>query len=121
MHEHLCEAVNPRGNDVVQRCREIRGQFPSARSSPSPGSSSSAWGDRVRALKNIPPVLHFVWESGPSVVFWNIAIRIVVAFLPVGIGIIGRFIIDGVNRIRFHQPLPQDSGGWSAARWRWRC
>jgi ATP-binding cassette subfamily B protein len=69
-------------------------------------SSGSAWADRVRALKNVPPVLHFVWESGPTVVFWNIAIRIVVAFLPVGVGIIGRFIIDGVNRIRLHQPLP---------------
>ena len=46
-------------------------------------------------------------SPGPAVVFWNITIRIVVAFLP------GRhrhhrpaFIIDGVNRIRFHQPLP---------------
>jgi ATP-binding cassette, subfamily B, bacterial len=67
---------------------------------------ASAWGDRVRALKNVPQVLHFVWESGPSVVFWNIAIRVLVAFLPVGIGIIGRFIIDGVNRIRMHQALP---------------
>ena len=62
------------------------------------GSGGSAWADRVRALKNIPPVLHFVWESGPSVVFWNLTIRIVVAFLPVGIGIIGRYIIDGVNQ-----------------------
>jgi ATP-binding cassette subfamily B protein len=68
---------------------------------------ASAWGDRLRALRNVPPVLHFVWESGPAVVFWNIAIRIIVAFLPVGIGIIGRFIIDGVNRIRLHQPLPE--------------
>src|SRR5580698_11522271 len=66
----------------------------------------NAWADRISALKNIPPVLHFVWESGPAVVFWNIAIRIVVAFLPMGIGIIGRYIIDGVNRIRLHQPLP---------------
>ena len=74
----------------------------------SPQSSGSAWSDRLRALKNVPPVLHFVWESGPAVVSWNIAIRVVVAFLPVGIGIIGRFIIDGVNRIRFHQPLPQN-------------
>ncbi|HEY1804414.1 MAG TPA: ABC transporter ATP-binding protein, partial [Terracidiphilus sp.] len=72
-----------------------------------PGGAGSAWSDRVRALKNVPPVLRFVWESGPSVVFWNIAIRILVAFLPVGIGIIGRFIIDGVNQIRLHQPLPQ--------------
>ncbi|HUB00217.1 MAG TPA: ABC transporter ATP-binding protein [Terracidiphilus sp.] len=60
----------------------------------------------MSALKNIPPVLHFVWESGPSVVFWNITTRITVAFLPVGIGIIGRFIIDGVNQIRLHRPLP---------------
>ena len=72
---------------------------------PSNGTGS-AWGDRVRALKNVPPVLKFVWESGPAVVFWNIAIRIVVAFLPVGIGVIAGRIIDGVNRIRFHQPLP---------------
>lgn len=72
-----------------------------------PQQIGNAWGDRVRALKNVPPVLHFVWESGPAIVFWNIAIRIFVAFLPVGIGIIGRFIIDGVNRLRMHQPLPQ--------------
>jgi ATP-binding cassette, subfamily B, bacterial len=72
-----------------------------------PHQPASAWGDRLRALRNVPPVLHFVWESGPAVVFWNIAIRVFVAFLPVGIGIIGRFIIDGINRIRLHQPLPQ--------------
>jgi ATP-binding cassette subfamily B protein len=71
-----------------------------------PQTPGNAWGDRIRALKNVPPVLRFVWESGPTVVFWNIAIRIVVSFLPVGIGIIGRFIIDGVNRIRMHQQLP---------------
>jgi ATP-binding cassette subfamily B protein len=72
-----------------------------------PQEQASAWGDRLRALKNIPPVLHFVWESGPAVVFWNIAIRILVAFLPVGIGIIGRYIINGVISLRQHQPAPQ--------------
>src|SRR5579863_10325297 len=66
----------------------------------------SAWGDRLRALKNVPPVLHFVWESGPAVVFWNITIRMVVAFLPMGIGIIAKYIIDGVDRISHHQSLP---------------
>jgi ATP-binding cassette subfamily B protein len=67
----------------------------------------NAWSDRLRALRNVPPVLKFVWESGPTVVFWNIAIRLLVALLPVGIGIVGRFIIDGVNEIRLHKPLPQ--------------
>jgi ATP-binding cassette, subfamily B, bacterial len=70
-------------------------------------NAGSAWGDRMRALRNVPPVLHFVWESGPAVVFWNITIRIVAAFLPVGIGIIaGRYIINGINNIGFHRPLP---------------
>jgi ATP-binding cassette, subfamily B, bacterial len=72
-----------------------------------PKNPGNAWADRVRALRNVPAVLHFVWESGPAVVSWNIAIRIFVAFLPVAIGIIGRFIIDGVNQIRIHKPLPQ--------------
>jgi len=74
--------------------------------SPEVGAAGSAWADRLRALKNVPPVLHFVWESGPAVVFWNLAIRVISAFVPVGIGIVGRFIIDGVNRIRLHQALP---------------
>jgi len=78
---------------------EIRSDHP-----PQPGS---AWADRLRALRNVPPVLRFVWDSGPAVVFWNITIRIVAAFLPVGIGIVGRFIIDGVNQIRIQKPLPQ--------------
>lgn len=78
-----------------------------ARQSDSQTTPGNAWADRIRALKNVPPVLHFVWESGPAVVSWNIVIRILVAFLPVGIGIVGRFIVDGVNRIRIHQPLPQ--------------
>src|ERR1035441_289479 len=72
----------------------------------SPQSSGSAWSDRLRALKNVPPVLHFVWESGPSGVFWNITIRVLVAFMPMGIGIIGKYIIDGVNQIAMHRPLP---------------
>ena len=72
-----------------------------------PKKPGNAWADRIRALRNVPPVLHFVWESGPAVVSWNIATRIISAFLPVGIGIVGRFIIDGVNRLRLNQALPQ--------------
>jgi ATP-binding cassette subfamily B protein len=68
----------------------------------------NAWGDRLRALKNVPSVLHFVWESGPGVVFWNITIRIAVAFLPVGIGVVARSIINGVIQARTHGSLPQN-------------
>jgi ATP-binding cassette, subfamily B, bacterial len=109
------------GSDTKMRTMPAQTQFekPLADSSSlggaPPQTNHGAWSDRVAALKNIPPVLHFVWESGPAVVFWNIAIRIVVAFLPVGIGIIVRYIIDGVNRIRFHQPLPMHVFWWLVA------
>jgi ATP-binding cassette subfamily B protein len=83
------------------------GQPADAATQTAPQVPGNAWGDRVRALKNVPPVLKFVWESGPSVVFWNIFIRIAVSFLPVAIGIIGRYIIDGVNNIRMKHPLPE--------------
>lgn len=69
-------------------------------------SAAKAWSDRLHALRNVPPVLRFVWESGPAVVSWNIVARIITALLPVVAGIIARFVIDGVNRTRFHLPLP---------------
>src|SRR5580658_9276549 len=84
--------------NLVGESRENQADHPKA-----PGN---AWGDRLRALKNVPPVLHFVWESGPAVVFWNIAIRMLGAFLPVGIGVIARYIIDGINHLALHKPLP---------------
>jgi ATP-binding cassette subfamily B protein len=40
------------------------------------------------------------------VVTWNLAVRVVVAFLPVGIAIIGGYIIDGIKQTLFHKPLP---------------
>jgi ATP-binding cassette subfamily B protein len=79
---------------------------PGENQSDNPPKPGNTWADRVRALKNVTPVLRFVWESGPSIVFSNITIRMIVVFLPVGIGIIGRFIIDGVNRIWVHPALP---------------
>lgn len=69
-------------------------------------SAAKVWSDRLAALRNIPPVLRFVWESGRAVVSWNIVVKIITAFLPVAAGILARFIIDGVNQIRFHLPLP---------------
>jgi ATP-binding cassette, subfamily B, bacterial len=113
-----CLAVSPFREDMRQLKREPKFQTMNTRKdkgnlragmAESTGEHGSAWGDRLRALKNVPPVLHLVWESGPQVVFWNIAIRIAVAFLPVAVGIIaGRYIIDGVNQLRMHQPLPQN-------------
>jgi ATP-binding cassette, subfamily B, bacterial len=72
---------------------------------PQENPQSSAWGDRIRALKNVPPVLHIVWESGPSVVTWGIILRFVIAFMPVVLGRVSAWILNGVDEVLRHQPL----------------
>ena len=58
---------------------------------------SSAWGDRVRALRNLPPLLRILWDSGPLVVTWGILLRIIVAFAPLGIAAVAAWIVNGVQ------------------------
>ena len=72
--------------------------------------TSGAWSDRVAALKNIPPVSILSGNRGQQSFSGISRIRIMVAFLPVSIAMIVRYSIDGVNHIRFHQPLPR--GFW---------
>lgn len=63
----------------------------------SPQSSRSAWRERIEALKNVPPVLGILWQSGPAVVTWGIILRVFVAALPSAIAYIAAQIIDGVQ------------------------
>ena len=66
---------------------------------------SSAWGDRVRALRNLPPLLRILWDSGPSVVTWGILLRIIVAFAPLGIAAVAAWIVNGVQGRMMGQDL----------------
>jgi ATP-binding cassette, subfamily B, bacterial len=64
----------------------------------------SAWGDRIRALRNIPLVLKILWESGRSVVAWGLVLRVVVPVVQLGLGIVAARIVTGVARALQHQP-----------------
>src|ERR1700729_3465695 len=66
----------------------------------------SAWGDRLRALKNVPPGLQILWESGPSVVTWSIVLRLLVAGLPALLGYISSWILGHVKLAIDRQALP---------------
>ena len=55
-----------------------------------------AWNERVRALRNIPPVLRIVWESGPSVVLWGGILRLLAGAVPLSTLAVTRWIIDAV-------------------------
>jgi ATP-binding cassette, subfamily B, bacterial len=56
----------------------------------------NTWGKRLRALRNIPPVLRIVWESGPAVVVSGTALRILAALIPLAMLAVTRLIIDAV-------------------------
>jgi ATP-binding cassette, subfamily B, bacterial len=63
------------------------------------GNSSSAWRDRVQALKNVPPVLKIVWDSGPHVVVLGLLLRVVVSVVPVSTSWVTGSIVQTVTTI----------------------
>jgi len=66
----------------------------------------SAWQERLAALRNVPPVLRIVWESGPSVVVFGILFRLIGSVLPIALLWITKLIIDGiVAAVSHHQPV----------------
>jgi ATP-binding cassette subfamily B protein len=69
-------------------------------------SPQNAWGDRIRALKNVPPVLKILWESGPQVVTWGLILRVFVALMPWAIAKVAAWIINGVEHVLRGQGLP---------------
>src|ERR1700736_870450 len=68
----------------------------------------SGWQERLSALRNVPPVLKIVWQSGPGVVTFGIVARIVAALLPVALTFVTKLIIDIIDsHLRTHAPLPR--------------
>lgn len=59
----------------------------------------SGWRDRLSALRNVPAVLRFVWESGRAVVVLGLVARIIAALLPPAIFWVSKLIIDTIFRI----------------------
>ena len=65
----------------------------------------SGWRDRLSALRNVPTVLHYVWESGRSVVVAGLIARVVAALLPPALFWVTKLIIDTIYNITIHQPI----------------
>src|SRR5438067_3988043 len=66
----------------------------------------SGWDERLSALRNVPPVLKIVWDSGPAVVGFGLVFRLVAALLPLALLAITKLIIDGiVHTATTHQPI----------------
>jgi ATP-binding cassette subfamily B protein len=66
----------------------------------------NGWRDRLSALRNVPTVLHFVWEAGRTVVVLGLVSRIVASILPPALFWVSKLIIDTIFRIvTTHQPI----------------
>lgn len=58
--------------------------------------AESPWRERLRALKNMPPVLRILWDSGRAAVTWGLVLRVIVAVLPFGVAKVAQYIINGI-------------------------
>ncbi len=65
-----------------------------------------SWGERVRALRNIPPLVKIVWRSGPGVVAGGVAARLSAALMPLAMLAVGKLILDAIQRHLNGHPLP---------------
>ncbi len=61
-------------------------------------ATPATWRDRIRALRNIPPLLRMVWDTSPGITSASILLRLVAAVIPVGQLWVGKLIIDQVVR-----------------------
>jgi ATP-binding cassette, subfamily B, bacterial len=66
----------------------------------------SGWKERISAMRNVPPVLKIVWQSGPLVVSVGLVLRLVSSLLPLAALWITKLIIDIIVRsVTGHQPV----------------
>lgn len=63
------------------------------------------WSHRLNSLRNVPPVLRMVWDSGRAIVMAGLGLRVVIALIPLGLLAVTRLIINAVVAHTHHQPL----------------
>src|SRR5260370_447407 len=62
-----------------------------------PGTPAT-WRERIRAPRNVPPLLRMVWNTSPGITSATIVLRLVSAVIPVAQLWVGKLIIDQVVR-----------------------
>ncbi len=65
---------------------------------PKSADAPATWRDRLRALRNVPPLLRMVWNTSPSLTTATIVLRLISSLIPVAQLWVGKLIIDQVVR-----------------------
>ena len=63
----------------------------------------SSWQERLTALRNTPPVLKIVWQSGPGVVIFGLVSRLFASLLPLALLWIPKLIVDAIVHAKVAQ------------------
>jgi ATP-binding cassette, subfamily B, bacterial len=87
--------------------RALIGSQPVSEAKPAEDQPSPRWGERLRALRNVPPVMKFVWEAAPGIVLASLFARVTAALVPLCILKVTQKIIDSIYVLRAQgTPLP---------------
>jgi ATP-binding cassette subfamily B protein len=62
----------------------------------SPSEAPPSWGERLRAMRNLPPFLRMVWQTHRGYTLGIAALRLARAFVPIATLWIGKLIVDAV-------------------------
>src|SRR5260370_14885425 len=60
----------------------------------------SSWQERLTALRNTPPVLKIVWQSGPGVVIFGLVARLFASLVPLVLLSIPKLSVDAIQQAR---------------------
>ncbi len=70
-------------------------------------AGANTWRERLRALRNLPPVLRLVWDSAPSVILWGCGLRVAAGAVPLATLAVTKWIIDAVvDVVAKKHPMP---------------
>jgi ATP-binding cassette, subfamily B, bacterial len=82
----------------------------------------SKWRERIRALKNVPPLFGMVWKSAPKAVASGLFFRLIVALVPLALLAVTRIIIDSIYSFTSnHHALPSYFWGLVALEFGLAC
>ncbi len=73
----------------------------------SPNTFWGGWRERIRALRNVPPLLLIVWQSGPTVVASGLGCRVLASLIPIAMLWVSKQILDAVQIHFSGKPLPE--------------
>src|SRR5689334_6383881 len=75
----------------------------------------ASWNQRIRALRNIPPLASIVWMSGRGAVSAGMLCRVVAALVPLSTLAVSKRILDAVQAHFAGRPLPPTFWYWVGA------